>query len=163
MAGIITDRETVHLLLQLMDGEGVALWARNRLRRRVYNSRGPNYNWHIDGYDKLKPYGICISGCIDGFSRKMIWLEAYKSNNDPKIIAGYFIDAITDSNGCPYRVRLDHGIENTHVAQMQKFLRHSVNGTGTDCYFGSKNRKSENRALMAHSEKPMHTVLDGPL
>ncbi|KAF7641202.1 hypothetical protein LDENG_00289350 [Lucifuga dentata] len=43
MAGIITDRETVRLLLCLMDGEGVALRA---------SSRGPNYIWHIDGYDK---------------------------------------------------------------------------------------------------------------
>ena len=22
--------------------------------------------WHIDGYDKLKPYGFPIHGCIDG-------------------------------------------------------------------------------------------------
>lgn len=132
MAGIITDRETVRLLLCLMDGEGVALRARNRLRRRVYNGRGPNYVWHIDGYDKLKPFGICISGCIDGFSRKMIWLEAYRTNNDPRVIAGYFMDAILDCNGCPHRLRMDHGTENTHVAEMQKFLRHS-DEAGTDC------------------------------
>ena len=44
---------------------------------------------HIDGYVKLKPFGIAINGGIDGFSRKMIWLEAYKTNGDPKIIAGY--------------------------------------------------------------------------
>jgi hypothetical protein len=22
--------------------------------------KGPNYIWHIDNYDKLKPFGICI-------------------------------------------------------------------------------------------------------
>uniref|UniRef100_W5MTV9 Integrase catalytic domain-containing protein n=1 Tax=Lepisosteus oculatus TaxID=7918 RepID=W5MTV9_LEPOC len=88
-----------------------------------YYSRGPNNVWHIDGYDKLKPYGICINGCIDGFLRKMIWLEAYKTNNDPLIIAGYFIDAVYKNNGLPQRVRLDHGTENTHVAVMQRFLR----------------------------------------
>lgn len=133
MAGIITDRETVRLLLTLMDSDGVSLRASNRLRRRVYCSRGPNYIWHIDGYDKLKPYGICISGCIDGFSRKMIWLEAYKTNSNPRIIARYFIDAINKINGCPQRLRLDNGTENTHVVQMQKCLRHSSNESGTDC------------------------------
>ena len=36
------------------------------------HSCGPNYVWHIDGYDKLKPFGIAISGCIDGFSRNHV-------------------------------------------------------------------------------------------
>lgn len=126
--GIITDRETVRILLRLFDSEGVNLRARNRLRRRVYNSRGPNYVWHIDGYDKIKPYGIAISGCIDGFSRSMIWLEAYKTNNDPKIIAGYFMDAVIKAGGCPARVRLDLGTENVHVADMQRFMHFSDNG-----------------------------------
>ena len=31
----------------------------------------------IDSYDKLKPYGIGINGCIDGFSRHIMWMEAY--------------------------------------------------------------------------------------
>lgn len=133
MAGIITDRETVRQLIRLMDGNGVDMRARNRLRRRMYVSRGPNYVWHIDGYAKLKPYGICISGCIDGFSRKMIWLEAYKTNNNPRIIAGYFIDAVTEHNGCPQKVRLDHGTENTHLAIMQRFLHTSEDENGTEC------------------------------
>ena len=28
--------------------------------------QGPNFTWHVDGYDKLTPYGITIHGCIDG-------------------------------------------------------------------------------------------------
>ena len=28
--------------------------------------QGPDFCWHIDGYDKLKPYGFAIHGCIDG-------------------------------------------------------------------------------------------------
>ena len=110
---IITDRETFRILLRLLDSEGVDLRSRNRLRRRVYHSRGPNYVWHIDGYDKIKPFGIAISGCIDGFSRKMLWLEAYKTNNDPKVIAGYFMDAVVTAGGCPARVRFDLRTENS--------------------------------------------------
>nr|XP_023656881.1 uncharacterized protein LOC111838278 [Paramormyrops kingsleyae] len=121
--GIKTSRETVRQILRLIDGDGVELRARNRLRRRVYHSRGPNFVWHIDGYDKLKPYGIAISGCIDGYSRKMIWLEAFRTNNDPKVIAGYYMDAVIQSGGCPERVRLDRGTENVCVGDLQKFLR----------------------------------------
>lgn len=122
---IVTDRETVRLLLCLLDGEGVDLRSRRQLRRRVYHSRGPNYVWHIDGYDELKPFGIAISGCIDGFSRSVIWLEAYKTNNDPRVIAGYYMDAVIQHGGCPDRVRLDLGTENVHVAHMQRFLHFS--------------------------------------
>lgn len=28
--------------------------------------QGPDFVWHLDGYDKLKPYGFAIHGCIDG-------------------------------------------------------------------------------------------------
>ena len=77
--------------MQLMreeDPEGVRRRKHRRLKRRVYRNKvlhinmhrhapfalqiplffmqGPNYMWHVDAYDKLKPYGISISGCIDG-------------------------------------------------------------------------------------------------
>ncbi|MEQ2258982.1 hypothetical protein XENORESO_005113 [Xenotaenia resolanae] len=99
--GIVTDRETVRLLIRLLDDECVNLRARNRLWRPV-----SQYVWHIDGYDKFKPFGIAISGCIDGFSRKMLWLEAHKTNNDPKIIGGYFMDAVIAAGCCPARAKL---------------------------------------------------------
>lgn len=118
----MTDRETVRLLLQLLDGEGVDLRSRNRLRRHVYHSHGPSYVWQIDGYDKVKPFGIAISVCIHDFSWKMLWLEVHKTNIDPKIITGYFIDAVNAAGGFPARVRLDLGTENDHVAELQQFL-----------------------------------------
>ena len=40
-------------------------------------------------YDNLKTNGISINGCIDGFSRKIIWLEAYYTSSDPLVVAGY--------------------------------------------------------------------------
>ena len=39
------------------------------------------------GYDKLKPYGFPIHGAVDGFSRRILWLEVTRSNNDPKVVA----------------------------------------------------------------------------
>lgn len=51
-------------MLQQMDPVGVADRRQHRLRRRTYSSRGPNDVWHADGYDKLRPYGILISGYV---------------------------------------------------------------------------------------------------
>ena len=53
----------------------------------------------------MKPYGIAINGCIDGFSRHIMWMEAYYTNSDPKVIADYFINTVTHIGGCPQRVR----------------------------------------------------------
>ena len=55
-------RETVRRVLQQIDPAGVAMRQQHRLRRRTYVSRGPNDTWHVDGYDKLRPYGILING-----------------------------------------------------------------------------------------------------
>ena len=45
----------------------------------------------MDGYDQPKPFGTAISGYIDGFSRYIVWMEAYTTNNDPKVIADYYV------------------------------------------------------------------------
>ena len=66
--GLVTTREVVRHILRVFDPEGVEHRLRHRLRRRVYRSKGPNFLGHIDGYDKLKPFGFCVHGAIDGFS-----------------------------------------------------------------------------------------------
>jgi hypothetical protein len=121
--GYVVTQETVRELLHIVDPEGIELRRRRRLRRRVYRNSGPNYLWHIDGYDKLKPYGICVNGAIDGFSRYIVWLEAHTTNSDPKIVAGYFMEAVKNRHGCPARLRTDQGTENGHIQQMQLFMR----------------------------------------
>ena len=99
------DRHDVRLILRELDPEGVELRKARRRRRRMYFARGPNFVWHFDGYDKLKPYGLCISGGICGFSRHLLWLNVYHTNSDPRVIGGYFLEAVKSSGGCPRIVR----------------------------------------------------------
>ncbi|XP_071944693.1 uncharacterized protein [Antedon mediterranea] len=120
--GLNIDKETVRIILNLLDPEGVEARRRRRLHRRIYHVPGPNYIWHIDSYDKLKPYGICINGCIDGFSRHIIWLEAYFTSSNPKVIAGYYVNSVRQKMGCPKSIRTDFGTENSIVGPMQQFL-----------------------------------------
>ena len=119
---LLVSQETVRMLLHILDPEGIAIRRARRLRRRRYASKGPNWVWHLDGYDKLKPYGISIHGCIDGFSRYMLWLEAYYTNSKPTLVAGYFMMAVQLHRGCPAIVRADRGTENGHVEVMQKAM-----------------------------------------
>lgn len=135
--GFVVKRETVRQLLAILDPVGVAYRRAGRLRRRLYRNPGPNFLWHVDGYDKLKPYGLCISGCIDGFSRNIIWLKVYSTNNNPNIISSYFIEAVRARGGCSRKIRFDRGTENVAVEQMQQFL--TRDRTGRSVVIGSSN------------------------
>ena len=91
--GISVQRE-VQKCLKKLDRQGVNSRRKRRLPRRAYSCRGPNHIWHIDGHDKLKRFGFSIHGCIDGFSRRLIWLEVGATNKNPETIAKYYLDAI---------------------------------------------------------------------
>ena len=117
------NRESVRLILKALDPEGVEDRSRRRLRRRKYRAKGPNYIWHMDGYDKLKPFGFCVHGAIDGYSRRILWLEVGTTNNDPSVIAQYFITCVRCVGSAPRIIRADYGTENVNVATIQRFLR----------------------------------------
>ncbi|XP_049322555.1 uncharacterized protein LOC125806138 [Astyanax mexicanus] len=121
--GIRVRKEDVRILLALLDPVSSQARQRRRLSRRLYFSEGPNFIWHVDSYDKLKPYGICINGCIDGFSRRIIWLKASYTNSNSKVIGGFFVEAIERFGGCPRLVRADMGTENVTIKDIQMYLR----------------------------------------
>ncbi|KAK6488862.1 hypothetical protein HHUSO_G7811, partial [Huso huso] len=98
-----------------------------RFVRRVYHSLGPNYIWHVDGYDKLKPFGFAISGCIDGFSRRLMWLTSGPTNNNPAVIANNYVNCVVSNKIIPMRLRTDCRTENGTMAAIQAMLRRHHN------------------------------------
>ena len=126
MNGIRVPRLVVEMLLCEIDPEGVSE-RRHRLRRRIYHNLGPNYAWHCDGHNKLKPFGFPIHGCIDGWSRKIIWLYVTLSNNLPSNIAKYYLEAVTACNECPIDLVTDLGTENGIMAGIHSFFRNDPN------------------------------------
>ena len=123
LEGIRVPRLFVQLYVKERDPDGSEGRRKHRLKRREYRNRGPNAAWHMDGYDKLKPYGFPIHGAIDGFSRKVLWLKVTRSNNSPDNIASFFVDTVEDVNGCPIELITDLGTENGLAAAMQCFFR----------------------------------------
>ena len=85
--GIQVPQQVVATVVREPDPLGCEMRKVKRLKRRKYYAPGPNFCWHIDGYDKLKPFGFPIDGCIDGWSRKIMWLQVVRSNNNPKVPA----------------------------------------------------------------------------
>ena len=63
--GFAVDKEIVHLILKTLDPEGFERRPTRRLKLRKYYAQGPNFICHKG---KLKPFGFCIHGTIDGYS-----------------------------------------------------------------------------------------------
>ena len=77
--------------------------------------------YHGD-HDKLKPFGFPIHEAIDGFSRKILWLEVTRSNNSPDNIATYFLSTVRELKGCPRQLITDLDTENGLAASMQCYF-----------------------------------------
>lgn len=123
LEGIRVPRSVVQSLLKELDPEGSENRKRHRLRRRRYVNPGPNFAWHIDGYDKIKPWGFPIHGAIDGYSRRILWLQVTRSNNAPDNIACLYLTAVNTAEGCPVELITDLGTENSIVAAIQSYFR----------------------------------------
>ena len=67
----------------------------------------------IDGYT-LKP-----------FNRRILWLEVASSNNDPKIVAQYYLDCVRQLGAAARIILGDRGTEMVNVAAIQRFFRRS--------------------------------------
>lgn len=121
--GIEVPRDVVRLALKEVAPRAVEMRRARRLKRRNYANPGPNFCWHVDGYDKLKPFGFAIHGAIDGFSRKVLWLTVGVTNNNPQVTALHFARTVKQLQTLPCVVRCDRGTENVHIEKCQKIWR----------------------------------------
>ena len=120
--------------LRVIDPEGVDRRKRRRLKRRRYATPGPNFLWHVDGWDKLAPFGIFIHGAVDGFSRRIFWLEVNSTNKNPRVIASHYLNTVEQLGRVPRRLRSDKGTENVVIGTLQQFFRWN----NDDDFAGSK-------------------------
>ncbi|XP_061177088.1 uncharacterized protein LOC133206035 isoform X2 [Saccostrea echinata] len=75
-------RDKVMEIMRRIDPLGVDFRRRRRIKRKIYYSQGPNYILHVDG-----------------FSRRIMWLEVGPSNNDPEIVACNFVQTVAALRG----------------------------------------------------------------
>ena len=74
---MIVSRDTITQCLRVSDSEGVERRMRRRLteKMKICHSQSQLLR-HVDGSDKLVPFGVFIRGAVDVFSSRILWLEA---------------------------------------------------------------------------------------
>jgi hypothetical protein len=86
----------------------------NKIRRRKYTSEGSNDVWHIDGHEKLMPWGFYIHGAVDGYSEFVVWMFLTTTKKSSKIFEIYQ-QAVTQY-GRSNTIRSDKGGETVLIA-----------------------------------------------
>ena len=54
----------------------------------------PYFIWHVDGYYKIKPFGRCFHGVIEGYGHIVMWIEVGATKNYPNYIANYYLELL---------------------------------------------------------------------
>ena len=119
--GLKVQQRRIKEMLRQIDPESSRLCWALVVSRRAYSVAGPNSLWHVDGHHSLVKWGFVIHGCIDGFSRLIVFLKC-ATNNKSQTVKDLFIDA-TERYGIPSRIRTDHGAENVLIWDLMEQFR----------------------------------------
>eukprot|EP00794_Sanderia_malayensis_P010513 gene10512-11617_t len=113
--GLRVQQHRMRKSLTKVDLQNTALRWGNVVSRITYFVPWPNSLWHPDAHHSLIRWGVVIHGCINGKTRRIIFLHA-ANNNLANTVLTNFEDAIRKVGGCwPSRIRVDFGVENTAV------------------------------------------------
>ena len=132
---LVIYKESVRNIPKIVDPVGVENRSKYRLKRRQYRSKGPNYIWHTDGYDKLKPLGFSIHGC-----------KLALRTTTQTVTVGYFSHAIR-SVGVLRILSADNCKENVHIAAFQRFFRKEA----VDAFAGKRISCTKDQSLICGS------------
>lgn len=128
-------RHLVHTMIADLDPDG--LDGRN-LKKRIKRTKGhlksdgPLWIISLDGHDKLCgyqnsifPFGIY--GCMDTFSRKILFIFITYSNSNPDIIGKKYLEFLYATRTLPRFLRIDKDTESGKMATIHTYLIDKLN------------------------------------
>ena len=96
-----------------------------------------NSLWHLEGHHALICWKFVIHGCIDGKSRKIVYLNC-STNNKAETVHNLFLISV-EHHVWPSRIRVDYGVENTLVCDEMVTKR----GPGRGSYVAGSSTRNE--------------------
>ena len=123
-------RHLVYNMIAELDPEG--LEARNLQRKKKkpkgqFTSEGPLWVASLDGHDKLcgcqnSTFPLGVYGCIDTFSRKILFLFVCHSNSNPLVVGKMYLQYLFEAEMLPRNLRVDRGTETGKMATIHVYL-----------------------------------------
>jgi hypothetical protein len=125
--GISARAADVHRALKRHDPAGHRKRTKEAAKTQyVYNVAGPRSCYHCDAHEKLaKIWGFWVHLCIDGYSRRLIYLSV-KTDKFAETVRKIYHEAC-EANGWPARCRWDKGSENAG-AIAEQLAHHAAKG-----------------------------------
>ena len=128
---ICVPRKLVGEIMWELDPDGVQsrnVWKKKNLPKRPFLCDGPNWLFSLDGHDKMMGYqnstfSLAIYGCLDTFSRKIMFLNVWDGNSEPILIGKFYVMYLNKSKVLPNYLRIDKGTENDVMASIHAYLR----------------------------------------
>ena len=116
-AGLRVPRDSLFEVYRVMFPDAIEIRKRAMRRHKgQFLVPGPNYQWCIDGHDKLKEYGFEIYAAIDAYSRCIIWLYIGHSASTSLSVLKQYIEAVREYKVRPWFIQADLGSETPLVA-----------------------------------------------
>jgi len=124
--GVFASHEQIYRVMKQMDPGGMTQRLHRKIMRVRYCVSRAMFIWHMDANEKLaKRYGIWIHGCVDGYSRMIVYLKA--SMNKLSSTVEMAFDEAVGRLGYPSCVRADYGGENKGVGKkMREFYKDAL-------------------------------------
>jgi len=138
--GIKVPRHLTYHAMQKIDPFGLQRRKprrKEKLERKNFVSKGPMWTVSVDGHDKLCGYQnhtfpLAVYGCIDTFSRKVLYLSVLHTNSNPLVIGKTYLSFIYKSLQLPKFVRMDRGTETGKLASIHAYLSHMCGNSETN-------------------------------
>lgn len=123
-------RRDLREAIREVDPKGVEDRRLRRLHKRgQYGVPGPNRIWSIDGHDKLSRFGFEIYGCIDAYSRCIMWAYVGHSNRTAVSVMKQYLLTVKAKDKYPKLIRSDCGSETGFLCRSHLLLRRADDPT----------------------------------
>ena len=114
--GLRVQRRRVRESLIMVDPQNTALRWGVVIARRQYSVPWSNSLCNLDSHHSLIRRGLVVHGCIDGFSRRIMFLKC-SNNNLSQNVLELFLNAVDKDGLWPSRIRVHHGVESNVVVR----------------------------------------------
>ncbi|CAG5894030.1 unnamed protein product [Menidia menidia] len=124
---------------------------KGRLKSMGIHVQGPLSLWHVDTNHKLIRYNIVLFGAVDGYSRKVVCLNAATNNRASTAFTAF--KKATERHGIPSRVR-GKSVHNQRIERLWRDVRTCV----TSKYYNELHSLEMDHLLDVSSSEDLLTV-----